>query len=461
MHIERLSVDRLVPAGYNPRAHLRPGDPEYESLRKSLDEFGLVEPLVWNRRTGTLVGGHQRLGALIDAGFTEVEVSVVDLPIEREKALNLALNKIQGRWDNRKLAELLDEIMRTPDLDLALTGFAIGEARDLIGELLGDDGPEEQFDMEAALAMAGRGPSVTQPGDLIILGTDPAFSHRLLCGDATSGADVQRLMDGHRAILFATDPPYLVDYDGTNHPPTGSRRRNGGRTKDGSRRTPGNKDWSDTYGVTWDDADANSELYDRFIAVAVEHAIAPHAAWYCWHASKRQAMLERAWNAHGAFVHCQIIWAKQRGVLTRTWYSWQHEPCFMGWLQGNKPPRVDDAVLSTVWSIPTLANGAERPDHPTPKPLPLFEIPMTQHTHRGEVCYEPFAGSGTQVIAAQRLGRRCFAMEVSPVYCDLIVRRFIAMAGPRAVAPEIAERYRLVDQPAPVTEGSVVSGGAR
>lgn len=457
MDVKRISIDRIVPAAYNPRAQLKPGDTEYAHLRKSIDEFGLVEPLVWNQRTGNLVGGHQRLTALIDAGETEVDVSVVDLPLEREKALNIALNKISGRWDERKLAELLDELIRVPDFDLELTGFEIGEARDILADLLGDDAGRrpEQFDIDAALAAAG--PPVTQPGDLIVLGTDPVCQHRLLCGDSTSAADVRCLMNGERAQLFATDPPYLVNYDGTNHPKKRTRidiRKTSATTPESRRRTSGgNKDWSGTYGTSWDDADANPELYDRFIAAAVAEAVDPHAAWYCWHASKRQAMLEEAWIKHGAFVHCQIIWAKNRGILTRAWYLWAHEPCLMGWMQGNKPKRVDTAVLSTVWNIPTLANGPERPDHPTPKPLELFEIPMRQHTHRGEVCYEPFAGSGTQIIAAERLGRRCFAMEVSPVYCDLIVRRFIAYAGESAVAPEIAERYRL-----PVAVGG--AGGA-
>jgi len=267
-------------------------------------------------------------------------------------------------------------------------------------------------------------------------------------------------MRGERAALFATDPPYLVDYDGTNHPGSkakGARpivramrpaRENvvaGGGGERGGRRSVvggggGNKDWSGTYGVTWDDADANSDLYDRFARVAVDEAIDRRAAWYWWHASKRQGLVERAWSSVGVLAHCQIVWVKQRGVLTRTWYSWQHEPCLMGWIAGHKPRRVERSVLSTVWEYPTLSN-AERPDHPTPKPLPLFEIPMRQHTRPGDVVYEPFAGSGTQIIAAERLGRRCFAVEVSPVYCDVIVRRWIAMVGVERAGRALVKKY--------------------
>lgn len=443
MNIQCTPIQEINPAAYNPRVDLKPGDPAYDALHRSVDEFGLVEPLVWNKQTGNLVGGHQRLKVLIARGETEVETVVVDLPPEKEKALNLALNKIHGDWDEQKLAELLDELIQTPEFDIALTGFEEIEATDLIAEILGDvDGQrDEQFDINAALAAGGE--PVTQLGDVIVLGV-----HRLMCGDSTSTADIRRLMDGQRASLFATDPPYLVGYDGTNHP--GSKRKKQKKTSklqasngNAVDSDEGRKDWSGSYGVTWDDADANPDLYKKFIAAAVAEAITDNAAWYCWHASRNQAMLEQAWNESGAFVHCQIIWVKNRGVPTRTWYLWQHEPCLMGWIKGNMPQRVQQKRISTVWELDTLPNNAERPDHPTPKPLEVFEIPMRQHTRAGDICYEPFAGSGTQIIAAERLKRHCFAMEISPQYCDLIVRRFIAFAGEGTVDPAVAERYRL------------------
>lgn len=253
--------------------------------------------------------------------------------------------------------------------------------------------------------------SVTQSGDLWLLG-----AHRLLCGDSTKAEDVTRLMDGLRARLFATDPPYLVGYDGTNHPQSFT----GGASKD----------WSETYGTSWDDADSNSELYDGFLAAAVAHALDDSAAWYCWYASRRHTLLEQAWIRHGAFAHCQIIWAKNRPVLTRTWYMWQHEPCLMGWKKGCKPERGPEASpASTVWQIDTIPSGEDRPEHPTPKPLEVFAIPMRQHTRTGEVCYEPFSGSGTQIIAAEQLGRRCLALEISPVYADVSVRRWQTLTG--------------------------------
>ncbi|MCC7193621.1 MAG: DNA modification methylase [Phycisphaeraceae bacterium] len=430
MLLRKIPASRINPAPYNPRKDLQPGDPEYEKLAKSIDQFGCVEPLVWNKRSGNLVGGHQRFKVLQARGDTHVQVSVVDLPPDQEKALNLALNKISGDWDPRKLAELLEELTQVPEFDLGLTGFEVTEAQDLIDEVLRplDENRVEDFDVEAELA--AQRPLVTKPGEMLELG-----DHRLLCGDCTKVEDVQKVMSGYprKAVLFATDPPYLVGYDGLNHP---------SKSTDKKKQKNKNKDWSDSYGVTWDDADANPELYEKFIGVAIAEAVFPGAAWYCWHASRRQAMVEAAWQKHGAFVHQQILWVKDRPILTRSWYLWQHEPCFFGWVKPNKPPRTSDDFLPTVWQIPTVAVGAKT-EHPTSKPVELFAIPMRQHTKRREVCYEPFAGSGSQLIAAESLGRRCFAIEISPRYCDVVVRRWIAWVGEAKAPSELLKRYRI------------------
>ncbi len=438
MQIERIPVNQVNPAPYNPRKDLQPGDPDYEKLKRSVDEFGCVEPLVWNQRSGNLVGGHQRFKVLTARGDTEVDVSVVDLPPEREKALNVALNKISGDWDPRKLAQLLDELVHVPGFDVEMSGFDLPDVNALIAQSLPltDSDEDDCFDLETELA--AQRPLVTQPGDLIELRTrdcDPRFrGHRLLCGDCTDPEQVKRLMQGERAVLFATDPPYLVDYDGLNHPGASKRIE---KLK--------NKNWSDSYAVTWDDAEANGDLYENFIRTAIDEAIEPDAAWYCWHASRRQAMVESVWERFGAFVHQQIIWAKDRPILTRSWYSWQHEPCFFGWVRPNKPPRRAEDYPSSIWQIPTVAVG-QKTDHPTSKPLEVFRRPMRQHTRAGELCYEPFAGSGSQLIAAEQLGRRCNAIEISPRYCDVIVRRFIAFVGKGNVDPELADRYRVAEQ---------------
>jgi DNA modification methylase len=437
LKIQTIPIEKINPAPFNPRKKLQPGDAAYEKLARSLDDFGLVEPLVWNTRTGNLVGGHQRLEVLRARGATHVPVSVVDMPPAKEKALNIALNKISGEWDREKLASLLDDLSRTHEIDMALTGFDPPDSDALIASIAGATDAAGQDTFDVAAELEAKRPVVTKLGDLIVLGRDPRLQHRLLCGDCTDPQQVRRLMNGQRAALFATDPPYLVSYTGMNHP---------------GKRTTVNKDWSGSYGVepaSWDDPKLNPELYERFIAAAMQEAIRPDAPWYTWYASRNHSLLESAWVKAGALVHQQIVWVKSRGVLTRSWYLWKHEPCMMGWRKGNKPRarggelRAKEPMLSTVWEVEGLSSGPERPDHPTPKPVELFAIPIRQHTRHGEVCFEPFAGSGTQIIAAQQLKRRCYACEISPRYCDLIVRRFIALAGEAAVDPKIAKRYRV------------------
>jgi len=419
MRVQRIKIGQLNPAPYNPRIELKEGSSAYDSLKRSMFEFGCVQPLVWNKRTGILVGGHQRLKVLKDQGVKQVDVVVVDLSLDKEKALNIALNKIQGDWDEPKLAALLGELITLPDLDFSLTGFDLPDAQDLITRVLdGGDNAEENFDIEAELRR--RGPIITKPGELLQLG-----NHRLLCGDATKADQVRRLMNGQRAILFATDPPYLIDYNGTNHPGFYNKK---------------NKKLFRSRDVTWDDAKANPKLYEEFYAAAVAEAILPNAAWYCFHCSWRAAMVEEAWKKHGAFVHQQIIWVKDRPIPTRSLYLWQHEPCFFGWVRPHRPPKVAKECMSTVWSVATTAPG-QRMDHPTSKPVELFAIPMRQHTKRGEICYEPFCGSGSQLIAAEKLGRRCYALEISPRYCDLIVRRWIAFVGEKRAPASLVKRY--------------------
>uniref|UniRef100_UPI00102C39AA DNA methyltransferase n=1 Tax=Candidatus Magnetaquicoccus inordinatus TaxID=2496818 RepID=UPI00102C39AA len=149
----------------------------------------------------------------------------------------------------------------------------------------------------------------------------------------------------------------------------------------------------------------------------------------CWHASKRQAMVEAVWEEMGAFVHQTIIWNKNTSILSRTHYLWKHEPCFFGWMRGNRPPRLEGSDnCTTVWDMKGLA-GDERPEHPTPKPLEAFGIPMRQHVEKGGLCYEPFSGGGSQIMAGEANHRRVYAMEISPVYVDVAVQRYIQATG--------------------------------
>ena len=205
MLIEKKNVAELLPADYNPRKDLRPGDPEYEKLKRSIEQFGYVEPVIWNATTGRVVGGHQRLKVLQDMGMTEVDCVVVEFDEEREKALNVALNKISGEWDNDKLALLIADLQGA-DFDVSLTGFEPAELDDLFKEDVKDGIKEDDFDVDAELAK----PTITKSGDLWCLGP-----HRLLCGDSTKPESYELLMAGKKANLVVTDPPYNVNYEGS------------------------------------------------------------------------------------------------------------------------------------------------------------------------------------------------------------------------------------------------------
>ncbi len=245
--------------------------------------------------------------------------------------------------------------------------------------------------------------------------------HRLLCGDSTNVNDVAYLMVGERAVLCATDPPYLVDYDGSNHPQSFERERAG---KDN------NKKWDE-----YNDPKASVEFFSAFIRAALETALIPTPALYQWHASRRQALVEQAWEANGLFVHQQLIWVKSRPILTRSHFMWRHEPCFYGWLKG-KPPALRPPLggeNTTVWTIDQ--KGESDGIHPTQKPLEIFARPISYHTAPGDICYEPFSGSGSQIIAAAKARRRCYAVELEPAFVDVARRRWTGWARSAGVDP--------------------------
>jgi DNA modification methylase len=405
--IEQWPVARLKPYSSNARTH---SDDQVAKIAASLVEYGWTAPVMVSD-DGEIVAGHGRLLAAQHLGLNEVPIiRLSHLTPEQVRAYRIADNRLSelSGWDDELLAAER-HALNAAGFDLGLTGF---EGEDL-NRLLA---PLDEGDGLAGKDVIPEPPlnPVSRPGDLWLLG-----DHRLLCGDSTKADDVIRVMHNQKAILFASDPPYLVSYDGTNHP-----SKQGWPDK--------NKDWSESYAITWDDASQGPELYEGFIKAAIEHAILPNAAWYCWHASRRQAMVESVWEKFGAFVHQQIVWAKDRGILTRSYYLWQHEPCFFGWLRGNKPPRVSDDYPSTVWNIPTVKVG-EKTEHPTSKPIEVFAMPMRQHTRPGEVCYEPFSGSGSQIIAGEATGRRVYAIEISPQYIDVAVRRWQTATGKQAV----------------------------
>ena len=205
MLIEKIPAAKLNPAAYNPRKDLKPGDKEYEKLKRSIAEFGYVEPIIWNKTTGNVVGGHQRLKVLLDLGQTEIDCVIVELDDKREKALNLALNKIQGDWDEAKLASLMAEFDAST-FDVSLTGFDADEVDALLNKFYSKEAIQDDFDVDKEKeAIEAAGETRTHSGDIWLLG-----QHRLLCGDSTSEVDFDHLMDGAHAQCAVTSPPYDV-----------------------------------------------------------------------------------------------------------------------------------------------------------------------------------------------------------------------------------------------------------
>ena len=234
-------------------------------------------------------------------------------------------------------------------------------------------------------------------------------------------------MDGKQASLMATDPPYLVDYKGGERPASKSRPEPiSGSKRSSARATQKNaRNWD-----AYHDPETSVEFYVMFLTEALKH-LKPHSAVYQWHASRRQALVEEAWGQVGLLVHQTIVWVKDRPVLTHSHYLWQTEPCFYGWLEGQQPKLKPPATESNVWGV--HHEGWQDGLHPTQKPVELFTKPIEFHTRPGDILYEPFSGSGTQLIAAERTGRICYALEQEPVYCDVARARWEAFTGEKAV----------------------------
>src|SRR5258706_6363860 len=394
---ERRSVKDLLAYPQNPRVH---SDEQIDALVRSLNEFGWTMPILVDEGV-VCIAGHGRLQAANRMGIAEVPVMVASGWTEEQKrAYRIADNALTeaSSWSPQLLKIELEQLALT-GYDLKLTGFDDFNLVQYMAKNRDGD-PEVTPDPPET--------PVSKSGDLWLLG-----KHRLLCGSSTQKDDVIRLMDGEKASLFSTDPPYAVGYIGGSHPESDANRGSAKR----------DKNWSKVYHEADNEGDGET-FYKDFIRAAVDHAIEENAAWYCWHSSIRAPMVERVWNEHGAFAHQQIIWVKTRSVLTYSVYMWQHEPCLMGWIRGNKPAikSRDQEFNSTIWNVPN--SEVESKHHPTSKPTRLFRLPMEVHTLPGELCYEPFSGSGSQIIAAEMLSRRCYAMEIEPVFIDVAVIRW-------------------------------------
>src|SRR3984885_7200768 len=390
-----------------------------ELLGESLERYGAGRSVVVDCHN-RVIAGNKTVEAAVAAGMKSIAVietdglSLVavqrgDLDLKKDKKareLAIADNRV-GELD----LEWNPEVLASLDVDLRQF-WNENELNALLKDFRSDElsAPEPKIDQAAELQKKWK----TVRGQIWEIG-----AHRLMCGDSADTSDVTELMDGKTAKLCATDPPYLVSYDAKNHP---SKNFSGGK----------NKDWKGRY-ADKQKSEPLGPFYEAFLKQALS-ICEPNAGIYVWHASQRQLEVEKAMRACGILVHQQIIWVKNKPVLTHSFYMWQHEPCFFGWKQGHKPKRNPGVFSTSVWQfvVPVLPGG--EPRHPTEKPLELFATPILLHTQSGDVCYEPFSGSGTHICAAENTSRHCYAMEIEPAFVAVALERMADMG----IEPKLA-----------------------
>ena len=405
-----LKVSEVKPHELNFRIH--PAG-QSQALAASLDNVGWVQQVVVNTQTGNLIDGHLRVELARQRGECELPCLLVELSEDEERLVLASLDPIAAMAgaDREKLQELLASIQSE---DETVRGLLEAIARQEHLELPTAGGLVDPDEVPEA-----PDEPVTRPGDLWILG-----EHRLLCGDSTKPADVRRLMAGERASLMVTDPPYLVDYDGGNHPQTWA--------KDGRRISSEEKTrhWDD-----YIDHDTSVAFYVEFLRVALDEALTDAPVIYQWFGMTRADIVMAAWRATGLLCHQVIIWHKSRAVLGRSDFMYDYEPAMYGWVQGKRPEpeRRPPANACAVWEVGSiLEQGDGGGEHPTSKPTGLIRRPIEWHTRPGDLIYESFSGSGCAIMVAQMSGRRCYALELAPAFVDVAVLRWQRFAGKEA-----------------------------
>ena len=386
MEIKELPLKELKPAAYNPRKKLKKGDKEYEKIKQSLLKFGYVDPIIVNEDL-TVIGGHQRLTVLKDLDYETAKCVIVDLPKEDEKALNIALNKITGQWDEALLADLLLDLQES-DFNLDLTGFELPEIDDILSNVHDKELSEDEFDVEEEL----KKPTLSRHGDIWQLG-----KHRVICGDSTKAETYKQLLDDRKANLVVTDPPYNVDVE-------------------------------ETAGKILNDNMSDGDFYQFLLSMftQVENHMEDDASIYVFHADTEGLNFRKAFKDAGFYLSGCCIWKKNSLVLGRSPYQWQHEPCLYGWKKKGKHQWFSDRKQTTIWEYDRPKSSK---DHPTMKPIQLMAYPIQNSSMRGTIVLDPFLGSGSTLIAADQTGRVCYGIELDEKFVDVIVKRYIEVTG--------------------------------
>lgn len=410
--LEWMPLGQLQSAKRNPKQHS-------SEISTSIGRFGYVEPIVLDERTGRIVAGHGRREALL-AMRMHGEVAPSGIRTEGEEwlvpvlrgwasrsdaeaeAYLLASNKLTeaGGWDNQMLAELLKDLGDQDALDGV--GFTDAELEALLGGLDGGAGTEGLTDPDEVPEAPKEDEVYVKAGELWLLG-----KHRILCGDSTSPSDIARVMDGAKAQLCWTDPPWNVAYgSAANHPSWKSRQ------------------------IANDDLGEKFPEFCQAFSKGIASVTQPGALLYMAMSAQEWPTIHGALSAAGFHWSSTIIWAKDSLVLSRKDYHTQYEPIWYGWnAEGPRLHPLEDRQQSDLWQIPRPKRSEE---HPTMKPVELVERSVANSSKPGEVVFEPFSGSGTTILACEKTGRQCRAIELEPKYVQVAIERWQAFTGRRA-----------------------------
>ena len=385
--MQLVPISKLVPYVNNARTH---SPEQVMKLRSSLREFGFINPIIIDRDYG-IIAGHGRLLAAKEEGITEVPCVFVDYLTEaQKKAYILADNRMamDAGWDE-ELLRVEIEALQGEAFDVSLTGFDEKELADLFKGGSDSDAEDDDYDLSAALEKA----AFVKRGDIWTVGR-----HRLMCGDATSAEDVAALMDGRKANLILTDPPYGVSFKSSS-------------------------------GLTIQNDSMKDEEFYRFLLASFKN-MADHlekgGAAYVFHADTEGLNFRRAFIDAGFHLAGCCIWVKDSLVLGRSDYQWQHEPVLYGFMQNGKHPWYSDRKQTTIWNF---AKPKRNANHPTSKPLDLLGYPIGNSTQENAIVIDTFGGSGSTLMACEQMNRTCCTMELDEKYASVILRRYVDDTG--------------------------------
>ena len=417
MKIELIRLDDYVDSPFNPRIMFKEGDPAFDTLRKSVDEFDFLQPLIVNTRTMHIVAGHLRKRVLKSKGIDKAEAVIVDFDEVKEKAAVISFNKISGAWDFEKLADILSELSEMPNFDIKVTGFTPPELSQLFDRYLK---PRDEDDFDAEKAAESIVEPITKRGDIIELG-----NHRILCGDSSNHDDFKLLMDGHLADMLDVDVPYNVSYMGGDRPNPNTRPKK-------------SRQWEKIYSD--DMPQPEYEAWMRKVFGNVKEHLKAGAAAYIWQGHRQIPPTYQILLELGFHISSIICWLKESAAISYGDYSFRTEHALYGWLEGaphyfaGKPGTCSNVI--EVHRDPT-----KQYIHPTQKPVELAAVAIRNSSKIGDIVLDCCIGGSGVLIAAESLGRRCFGCDIDPRYVEASIRRYIAYVGKDKVSSDIRKRY--------------------